>query len=185
MDTAAPSDDAGALVTPGQRRSLRRLLRHIRSDGSLRHEADTMGLYVCVALYVAMSAGDDTTVHRAVDLIALIWLSTVGLALGHWVASEVSSRLGPGGGERHLVSEGLTTHLLVATIAATVTTVVVLAVPNDVKLLAGRLSAASVLAVLIAVEARSGGRTALSSARVALLAFSCAGVIALLKRFLS
>lgn len=143
-----------------------------------------MGFYVCVTLFAAMAVGDDVAVQRTSDLMALIWLSTVGLALAHWFAATIATHLVPDVPEHRPIAEVLMAHLLIASIAATSTSLVVLAAPNDVKLLAGRLCAGALLALLVAVEARRGGSSRARGIRLAVLSFTCAAGIAILKRLI-
>ena len=143
-----------------------------------------MGFYTCVTLFAALAVGDDFATQRPWDLLALIWLATVGLALGHWLAAVVAVRLVRDAHADHSIAEYLAAHLVLPVTAAAAASVVVLTVPNDVKLLAGRLTAGALLALLVAVESRRGGTSAARSARLALLAFVCAAGIAVLKRLL-
>jgi hypothetical protein len=160
------------------------LLRSIGEDGSLRREAVTMGFYSCVTLFAALAAGDDLAERQLRELLALIWLSTVGLALAHWFAATIATQLVRDTHARHSTAEYLTAHLLLPAAAAASASVVVLAVPNDVEMLAGRLTAAALLGLLVATEARHGDRSVARSVRLALLAFGCAAGIAVLKRLL-
>jgi hypothetical protein len=59
----------------------------------LRREGYTMGLYVAICLLAVLTAAfkHDTLEQRAV--IELIWGTTIGLALAHWFAFRLSSRL--------------------------------------------------------------------------------------------
>ena len=57
----------------------------------LRLEASTMALYVSVVLLATLAALDDTA--EDAELVALIWGTTLGLALVHFFAFRMSSRL--------------------------------------------------------------------------------------------
>jgi hypothetical protein len=153
-------------------------------DSTLWREADTMGFYVCVTLFATMAVGDDHAPPRLRDLLALIWLTTVGLALAHWLAATIAARLVPEGLGHHRTIEILGAHLLLPATIAAATTVVVLVVPDDIRLLAGRLTAGAGLALLVGVEARRGDRSPGRALRLALLSFACAAGIAVLKRLL-
>jgi hypothetical protein len=166
------------------RRPFHRELPRIGDDTALRREAVTMGFYTCVTLFAALAAGDDYAAPQSGELVALIWISTVGLALAHWFAATVAIELVRDAHAHHSVSEYLTAHLLLPTAAAASATFVVLVAPNDAELLAGRLTAGALLALIVAVELRRGGASAARSVRVALLAFACAAGIAVLKRLL-
>ena len=59
----------------------------------LRLEASTMALYVSVVLLATLAAIDDTSNPSDVKLVEVIWGTTLGLALVHFFAFRVSSRL--------------------------------------------------------------------------------------------
>ena len=58
-----------------------------------RLEASTMALYVSVVLLAALVALRDSTDTDQTELLQLIWGTTLGLALAHFYAFRVSSRL--------------------------------------------------------------------------------------------
>ena len=62
-----------------------------RADYNL--EASTMALYVSVVLLATLAAIHNTTNPHAVNLLEIIWATTVGLALAHFFAFRVASRL--------------------------------------------------------------------------------------------
>lgn len=143
-----------------------------------------MGFYTTVTLFAALAAGDDYAVHQPRELLALIWISTVGLAVAHWLAATIAVQLVRDEHSHHSTVEYLLAHLLIPSVAAASVSLVVLFVPNDIKLLAGRLTAAALLSLLITSESRRGGASPERSVRLALLAFGCAAGIAVLKRLL-
>ena len=153
-------------------------------DNASRREADTMGFYVCVTLFAAMAAGDDHAPPQLRDLIALIWLTTVGLAFAHWLAATIAAQLVPEGLGHHPTLELLIAHVALPAAIAASTSVVVLVMPEDLRLLAGRVTAALGLALLVGVEARRGERSPARAIRLALLSFACAAGIAVLKRLI-
>ena len=61
--------------------------------GEARLEASTMALYVSVVLLAALVALRDATDTDQTELLQLIWGTTLGLALAHFYAFRVSSRL--------------------------------------------------------------------------------------------
>ena len=166
------------------RPSFQQRLPRIGDDSALRREAVTMGFYTCVTLFAALAAGDDHATQKSGDLLALIWISTVGLALAHWFAATIAIQLVRDAHASHSTAEYMVAHLLIPSVAAASASLVVFIAPNDVKLFAGRLTAAALLALLVAVESRRGGTSPARSVRLALLAFGCAAGIAVLKRFL-
>jgi len=167
-----------------RRQSLGQWLQGVGEDSALRREAVTMGFYTGVTLFAALAAGDDFAAQQSGELIALIWISTVGLALAHWFAATIAVHLVRDAHASHSTAEYVVAHLLIPSVAAVSASLVVLTVPNDVKLLAGRLTAGTLLALLVAVESRRGGTSPARSLRLALLAFGCAAGIAVLKRLL-
>lgn len=172
-------------VTSGsERHGADHLVRRARTDVLLRREADTMGFYTCVTLFAALAYNRDDTPPPLGSLLALIWFTTIGLAFAHWLATAISSQLvrDPHGG--HTVPEVFVAHHLLPFGLAVTTSVVVMVAPPDLRLLAGRLTAATLLAVVVGFEARDGGRTRTQYLRLAALAFLCAAGIAILKRYL-
>jgi hypothetical protein len=165
------------------RSSFRRALPSIGDDSALRREAVTMGFYTCVTLFAALSVGDEPPPPNG-ELLALIWISTVGLALAHWFAATIAIQLVRDEHIHHSTGEYVLAHLLLPAVAAASTSLVVLVVPDDVALLSGRLTAAALLALLVQGELRRGGASPVRSARLAVLAFGCAAGIAVLKRLL-
>lgn len=165
-------------------RAPRATVHGVGSDPVLRREAVTMGFYVCVTLFVAMAAGDDLATHHPRDVVALIWLATVGLALAHWLAATVANQLVADVHGHHRTIDVVVAHLLLPAGVATVASLAVLVVPNDLRLLVGRLTAAALLAVLVFTEARRGERSPGRAIRMAALSFACAAGIAVLKRFI-
>jgi hypothetical protein len=159
-------------------------VRRARTDVLLRREADTMGFYTCVTLFAALAYHRDDAPPERGTLLTLIGVTTLGLAFAHWLATAISARLvrDPHGG--HTVIEMFVAHHLLPVALAVSTGVVVALAPPDVRLLAGRLTAAALLALLVGVEAHDGGRTRAQRVRLAALAFICAAGIAVVKRYL-
>lgn len=63
----------------------------------LLREAFTMALYVAICLLAALTALSDGAGH----VFGLVWGTTIGLALAHWLAFRVSARLVAGGAFGH------------------------------------------------------------------------------------
>jgi hypothetical protein len=166
------------------RSSLGGTVHRVGDDRALRREAVTIGFYGCVTLFAALAVGDDAAPPPSSELVALVWVSTVGLALAHWFAATVAIQLVRDEHTEHSTVDFLTAHLLVPTVTATATSVVVLVAPDDVRMLAGRLSASLLLALLVGGEVRRGGASPARTVRLGALAFGCAAGIAILKRLL-
>jgi len=60
-------------------------------DVELRKEAFTMALYVAICLLAALAAVTESTAEDHV--FEIVWGTTIGLALAHWLAFSVSARL--------------------------------------------------------------------------------------------
>ena len=54
-----------------------------------------MGLTVCIAMLAALTAGNDHSPHTRLDVLTMVWGTTLGLALTHWFALSFSVRLVP------------------------------------------------------------------------------------------
>jgi hypothetical protein len=163
--------------------SFRRTLPRIGDDTALRREAVTMGFYTCVTLFAALAVVDESPPPGS-ELLALIWISTVGLALAHWFAATIAIQLVRDEHIHHSTDEYVLAHLLVPVVAASSVSLVVLVAPDDVAMLSGRLTAAALLGLLLGGELRRGGASPARSVRLAMLAFGCAAGIAVLKRLL-
>jgi hypothetical protein len=153
-------------------------------EGELRREADTMGFYVCVTLFAVLAIGDEYAPPRLTELLAVIWLTTVGLALAHWCAATVAAQLVPDPSGHHRTVHILGAHLVLPSGVAIAASLAVLVTPEDLRLLAGRLVAAVCVGLLVTVEARRGDRSRGRAIRLGLLSFACAAGIAVLKRFI-
>ncbi len=128
-----------------------------RVDMSL--EASTMVLYVSVVLLATLAAIDDTSDASDVKLLEVIWGTTLGLALVHFFAFRVSSRLVRGTSfHRHDL------HLAFAQIGGALAVGAVCSIPvivlppnseNDVTRL--------LLGVLLGIAGYTSGRTGAAS----------------------
>jgi hypothetical protein len=115
-----------------------------------------MAFTVCIALLAALSFGDDDAPHSHLDVLAIVWGTTVGLALTHWFALTLSVWLVR---DLHLrrTLELLLAHLAMAFLVAIVATIVVVSLSEDFDRLGARSAAALFLGVLVGVESRAGG----------------------------
>lgn len=59
----------------------------------LLREASTMALYVSVTLLATLIALDERADHGQVRALAVVWGTTLGLALTHWFAFRLSAQL--------------------------------------------------------------------------------------------
>lgn len=70
-------------------------------DRELRKEPFTMALYVAVCLLAALTALSEHADRELVEVLGIVWGSTIGLALAHWFAFRMSARLVESGAVRH------------------------------------------------------------------------------------
>ena len=154
--------------------------RRTFGDPALHREADMMGLYLAIALIAELSLGKDHTRQSDLQVLVIVWVTTIGLALAHWFALGYSARLVDDPGLHHTPAEVLWSQVGMAVAVALLATLVVLVTPPDAKRFGARLAAAAFIAVLVLIESRNGGLSngrALSRGLVA-LALACAVVAA-------
>ncbi len=131
-------------------------------DGNLeelRKEAFTMALYVAICLLAALTAIPESSQHDEVEVFALVWGTTVGLALAHLFAFRLSARMiGSGTVHRRDVQTSLA-QLVGALAVAVMCTVAVLPLEAISELDAIRMLLASFVAVVAYLTARSNDTT--------------------------
>jgi hypothetical protein len=147
-----------------------------RTDQTLRREGDVMGLTVAIALLVALSAGDDFAPHSKLDVLAVVWGTTVGLSLTHAFALTVSARLVHD--DRYRPIEVLLSQMTMAVVVAACATAAVVVVSGDLDRLGARITAALFIGILVGIESRAGGssivRTLVLAATATLVAVALA-----------
>ncbi|MBY5163621.1 hypothetical protein [Salsipaludibacter albus] len=153
-------------------------------ERELWKEAVTMSLYVAICVLAALTAvGDDTVDHG--DVVEVVWGSTLGLALAHWFAFQISARLaGSGSVARHDAQSALA-QLVGAGAVALLVTVPVLVLRGPAAFGIARLVLAMFIGGVGYLVARSSGgsrpRAVLYGVSVLVLAL----VVALVKNLLS
>jgi hypothetical protein len=157
--------------------------RRIRNDPALRREADMMGFYVAIALLVALTAGSDHSDQSQLDVLGIVWGTTLGLALAHWFALTVSARLVNDPDLHHTPTEMLLSQIVMAVAVALLATVVVLVCPTNAERLGARLTAALFVGLLVVVESRAGGATTQRALVRGAIALGVAFAIATIKWF--
>jgi hypothetical protein len=167
------------------RGGVRHLVRQTRQDPSLRREADMMGFYVAVALIAALSTGSDGAEHTQLDVLGIVWGTTVGLALAHWFPTILSARMVHDPALHHTPLEMIYSQLLMAVGIALVATSVVVALPEDLERYGARLTAAMFIAGLVGFEARARGTPLRPAAAYGLIALTVGLGIATLKWLIS
>lgn len=140
-----------------------------------------MALYVSITLLAAEAATKAPSDPRAEEII---WATTVGLALAHWCAFILATRLvGP---IRDEVSLGrqLMAELIGAGAIGVVATLVVVALPRDVQWQVARYTIAGCVGLVAYGQLRLLGASRPRALRVAVAALAVAEAVAALKRVL-
>lgn len=143
-----------------------------------------MGFTVCIALLAALTAGNDDSPHSKLDVLAIVWGTTVGLALTHWFALILSVRLVKDPTFVYKPLEMLYAQTAMAVLVATTASAIVFVVSAEVDRLGARLTAALFLAVLVGIESRSGGSSLHRAVTMAAVALVVGVSIATAKQFL-
>jgi hypothetical protein len=160
------------------------VVRRTREDLTLRREADMMGFYLAIALLAALTAGNDHTAHTQLDVLKVVWGTTVGLGLAHWFAITVSARLVRDPDMHHTPLELLYSQMAMGTLLAVVATLIVIILPDDFERLGVRLAAALSIGVIVEIESRAGGSTVRTAVLRGALALVVAFIIATIKWFI-
>jgi hypothetical protein len=139
-----------------------------------------MGLYVSITLLAALTAtiGEQTSKR---DVLAVVWGTTVGLALAHWLAYGLAVRLvHPTEGNRHLDRQLLAQLGAAATVAA-IATVPVLVLPDHLGGSGARFATAATMAVVTYAEGRTFGASRPKAVGFALVALVLGLLVAAIK----
>jgi hypothetical protein len=144
----------------------------------LRKEAFTMALYVSVCLLAALTALSERADRDLVEILGIVWGTTIGLALAHWFAFRMSVRLVESGAVRRRDTELALAQLLGAAAVAAANTVPILLLPTSAELDAVRFLLAAFICLVAYVVARSNGsgrgRSVVYAASVLIVAFTVA-----------
>lgn len=116
-----------------------------------------MGFYVAVALLTALSAGSDGAKHTQLEVVGIVWGTTVGLALAHWFAMILSTRVVHDPDLHHTPAEMLSAQTVMAVGVAVVASIVVAVLPPDLERFGARVTAALFIAGLVGFELRVSG----------------------------
>lgn len=147
----------------------------------LVREALTMALYVSITLLAVETATRAPSDPRAEEII---WATTVGLALAHWCAFILASRLvGPIRDEVPLTRQ-LMAELAGAAAIGVVATLVVVALPRDVQWQVARYTIAACVGLVAYGQLRLLGASRPRALRVAIAALAVAEAVATVKRIL-
>lgn len=149
----------------------------------LRREADMMGLTAALALLAALTAGNDHDPHGKLDVLVIVWGTTVGLGLAHWFALTLSVRLVTTADVGYTPIQMLWAQVAMALVLAVAASAVVLLVPLEADRLGARTAAALFIGVLVGTERRLAGASWPRAVGWALGAVAVAMTIATLKWF--
>jgi hypothetical protein len=151
----------------------------------LRREAYTMGLYVAICLLAVLTGA---VRHEELDqraVLELVWGTTIGLALAHWFAFRLSSRLvREGRTVKHDADTALAQFAGAAAVAVLCTIPVLLLDPRS-ELNTVRLVLAAFIGVIGFSVARSNGASRPKAIVFGVAELLVAASVALLKNFLS
>jgi hypothetical protein len=143
----------------------------------LRKEALTMALYVAICLLAALAAVSEATAEEHV--FALIWGTTLGLALAHWFAFQVSARFVAQGHIRRHDALAAVAQLIGALAVALLATAPIVVLPASVELDVVKVLLACFVALVGYGVARSAGAgTGRSMVYAVLLVIVASGVVA-------
>ena len=153
------------------------------ADVELRKEAFTMALYVAICLLAALAAVTESTAENHV--FEIVWGTTVGLALAHWLAFGVSARLVAAGQIRRRDAQAVVAQLLGAAAVALLATVPVLIFPASVELDVVELVLACFIAFVGYAVSRSSGANRVRSLVYGATLLIVAGFVVVVKIALS
>lgn len=143
-----------------------------------------MGFYVAIALLAALTAGNDHTAHTQLDVLKVVWGTTIGLGLAHWFAITVSARLLRDPDMHHTPMELLLSQMAMGVILAVVATFIVMVLPDDLERLGARLAAALSIGVIVEIESLAGGSSTRTAIGRGALALVVAMLVATIKWFI-
>lgn len=143
-----------------------------------------MALYVAICMLAALAAVSDDAADDDSDAIAIIWGTTIGLALAHWFAFRLSARLIAPGQDRDVHATAAGAHLAGAAAVALLATIPVILLPDSSELDAVRLVVAGFIAAVGYTVARTAGATHARALVYGLVILVIAAVVAFAKNAL-
>jgi hypothetical protein len=180
--------DARSSVTPSPSRSrtgVGTLVHQTMHDLGLRREADMMGLYVSLTLLAVLLTGNDLDEHTKLDVLWIVWGTTIGLAVAHWFALVMSVRLVRDPHVHHSPMEMLLAQMVMSALLAMTATLVVVVLPERFDRLGARLTAAFFIGAIVYGESRFSGRSARRAAALGAFVLAIAMSIATFKWYIS
>ncbi|HEX6424082.1 MAG TPA: hypothetical protein VFZ79_11420 [Acidimicrobiales bacterium] len=144
-----------------------------------------MALYVAICLLGVLTAVGERADAGHADVFAIVWGTTLGLALAHWFAFRVSARLVADGTFGRHDARSAAAQLGGALAVAVLATVPIAALPATAELDVVRLLLAGFIAGVGFAVARAGGAGTARSAVYAATILVLAVTIAVVKNVLS
>ena len=144
-----------------------------------------MALYVAICLLAALTVASHGELAHRSTVLKIVWGTTLGLALAHWFAFRLSSRLVASGALRRSDAEVALAQLLGSVVVAILATLAVLVFDGEAELDAARWVMAAFIAVIGYFVARSSGASLARSVTYASATMVVAVGIVLVKNTLS
>jgi len=151
----------------------------------LRREALTMALYVAICLLAVLATVTEDADHGHVRAFALVWGTTIGLALAHWFAFTLAARLVAAAGVERDDVELAAAQLAGAAAVAVMVSVPVAVAPVTSEFDIARLVLAALIAGAGVALGRLGGSGWARSVLVGVVVLVVAATIAVVKNTLA
>jgi hypothetical protein len=142
-------------------------------------EALTMALYVAICLLAALTVTTESTAHS--HAWELIWGTTLGLAIAHWFAFQVSARLVAGGAVRAHDGRLAIAQLVGAVAVAALASIPILLFPASVEIDVVEIVLAGFMAVVGYAVARTSGASRGRAIAYAVLLLAAGGLVVVVK----
>ena len=129
-----------------------------------------MGLYVSITLLAALAVTGDG--NGSEDVLAIVWGTTIGLALAHWFAFDLVARLVDPHPQPSHVTRELMFELLGAFAVAVLATITLVLAPEHLEREAVRFVMVGAIGTATLIEARAYGaswRRAIGAGAIALV----------------
>ena len=144
-----------------------------------------MALYVAICLLAALAVASQSELEHDTTVLKVIWGTTLGLALAHWFAFRLSSRLVAAGSIQRADAEIAAAQLAGSTVVAVLATVPAVALDGEAELSVTRWVVAGFIALVGFFVARSSGDSKVRSAVYASATTAAAVAIVVIKNALS
>lgn len=142
-----------------------------------------MAFTVCIALLAVLLWGHEHADSSQLDLLAVVWGTTLGLALTHWFALTLSVRLVRDPSFKYSASEMLLAQTAMVTLVAVTASIVVLALSAKYERFGAQVTAAVFLGALVGIESRAAGGSLRRTVGLVVFSLAIGLAIAVVKRF--